>query len=164
MTGRPPAPELPRLVEQLRILLWMQMHLTVLGFLAAVLLVGFVSNYRDGALPRETEDWLMLTMGLQLVAAVLLATCAALLRRRRWKVVHLLALAAEAMVIAIVVRAFAQAFIGLLTQTGLFTWVLMPIYAALTGWILVDLFRGEVLRHLWRRGTAPAAAPRGAAR
>lgn len=160
MSPSHPRPELPRLVEQLRILLWLQLHLTVLGFLAAFLLVGYVSNYSrgGGTLPRQTEDWLWLTLGLQVVAVVLLAVSAGLLRRGAL-VAHPLALVAEAVVLVILVRSFAQAFLGLVTQTGLFTFLYMPIYAALTGWVVVDLFRGEVLRFLWRHRSRTTDRP-----
>jgi hypothetical protein len=139
-------PPLPRLVEQLRILLWMQMFLSVLGVL--VCLVGLYYINRRKLLSSDDAYWRLRRLEDQVelvflglfAAAILLAVCAPLVRRR-WPVVHLFALAVEALVVAIIVMA---------VRVGLAATFLMILYAALTVWILVDLFRGEVLRHLWR--------------
>ncbi len=122
--------QLPRLVDQLRILLWFQMHLSLIGLIVVFVWAYFVDKQRqitfDSALRAQvsrTENRLFLTMGALILVAVLLAICAKLLWRG-WKWVYL---------------------------AGLDGALLVLLYAALTGWILVDLFRGEVRAYVWRR-------------
>jgi hypothetical protein len=143
-------PPLPRLVEQVRILLWMQMFLSVFGMLVCLLDGQYVNRLKllstGDAYSRlsrlETRVELVL-LGL-VAAAILLAVCAPLVRRR-WPPVHLLALAIEVGTLAVAIILIA-ADIGPLTTT------FAILYSALSVWIVVDLFRGEVLRHLWRIG------------
>jgi hypothetical protein len=79
-------------------------------------------------------------MGALIVIAVALAICAKLLWRR-WKWVYLLILATEAGAVTIIVQGVAS---------GLVFGLVVLLYAALTGWILVDLFRREVRAYVWR--------------
>ncbi len=145
---RKPRPERPRLVEQLRILLWFQMHLTLLGLLVVLIVAGTFSNIR---LAHHFVDQL-LRMALLLVGiAVALPLCARLLRRG-WFWAYPVILAIEAAVIFVIVQAVAFGLVGTL---------LVLLYAALTGWILADLCRREVRAYLFRLrgelGTGPAA-------
>jgi hypothetical protein len=55
-------------------------------------------------------------------------------------------------VLVLAVEALAVGIVVLTTLVGLAGTLLVALYAALVAWILVDLFRGEVLRHLWRVG------------
>jgi hypothetical protein len=71
-------PELPRLVEQVRILLWLQMHLTLLGLLV-VLIVGGI--YRNIHLAHDFVDQLLKMAVLLAGIAAALPLCARLLRR-----------------------------------------------------------------------------------
>jgi hypothetical protein len=141
-------PPLPRLVEQVRLLLWMQMFLSLIGLLVAIIgayyvdrrkLMGIGDSYSR---LRGLEDRIELLLLGFFAVAVLLAVCAPLVRRR-WPPVHVLVLAVE--VLAVVVIALA-------VRVGLAATILVIVYAALTAWIVVDLFRGEVLRYLWRLG------------
>jgi hypothetical protein len=145
---RKPKPELPRLVEQLRILLWFQLHLTLLGLL--VLLIWLGTHRRAGlyhGADREFDD--QLARGLLLLAgiAVVLPVCVKLLRPG-WFWAYLFILAVEAAVIVVIVGAVTSGLAGTL---------LALLYAAVTGWILVDLFRREVRAYLLRGqvGTGP---------
>jgi hypothetical protein len=133
---RKPRPELPRLVDQLRLLLWFQLHLTLLGLLVVLLVGGiFSKNY----LARDFVDQ-MLRMALLLVGiAAALSLCTRILRRG-WFWAYPVILAVEAAVIFVVVRAVAFGVAGTL---------LVLLYAALAGWILVDLTRREVRAHLF---------------
>ena len=145
MTG---ARELPRLVDQVRALLWFQMFLSLIGLLVTIIIGVIVAkqdllvldtaaaNRRD-ALERQ----LLLTMAALIVIPVFVAVCAKLLWRG-WKWVYLLAVLAQAIAVAVIVGA---------VSSGLAGGLLVLLYAALTGWILVDLFRGEVLNYVWRR-------------
>jgi hypothetical protein len=143
-------PPLPRLVEQVRILLWMQTFLSVFGLLVCLLdgrdinrlkLLSSGDAYRR--LSRLENQVELVILGLA-TAAILLAVCAPLVRRR-WPPVHLFALAVEVGILVLAISLIA-ARIGPVTTT------FMILYAALSVWIVVDLFRGEVLRHLWRIG------------
>jgi hypothetical protein len=153
-------PELPRLVDQVRILLWFQMYLSLIGVVAVLIWAAIVEKRRlvifedagySGvtypAYSRLTDlrDQLLFAMAALVVVAVVLAVCAKLLRRG-WKWVYLLILATQAVVVAIIVRGVTSGWTG-----GL----LVLLYAALTGWILADLFRGEVLAFVWRRADRP---------
>lgn len=150
-------PPLPRLVEQLRVLLWLQAFLSVLGVLVS--LIG--AQYVDRRKMLSSGDAYFRLRGLQdrlevvvlglLAVAVLLSVCAPLVRRR-WPPVHVFVLAVEALVVAVIV-----ATVG----TGLAGTVLMVFYAALAAWIVVDLFRADVVRHLWRVGGQPGRAVQG---
>jgi hypothetical protein len=140
-------PPLPRLVDQLRVLLWMQMHLSLLGAVVATFAVVIVDRYNQNDLsgnPAREALERRLELGLLLLAAatVLLAICAPLVRRR-WPPIHLLSLATEAIVVVVIVDA---------ARSGVAPVLFGILYAALTVWILADLFRGEVLRHLYRIG------------
>jgi hypothetical protein len=141
-------PPLPRLVEQVRILLWMQMFLSVFGVLVCLLdlrevnrleLLSSGDAYRR--LGRLEERVGLVFLGF-VAAAILLAVCAPLVRRR-WPPVHLLALAVE-------VETLVVAITIIVARIGPVTTIFAILYSALAVWILVDLFRGEVLRHLWR--------------
>ncbi len=139
-------PTVPRLVEQLRLLLWGQAYLSMLGVLVC-LIGGYYVNRRKLLSSgdaynrlRGLEDRVgLVLLGLALVA-ILLAVCAPLMRRR-WPPVHVFVLAVEVLAVALIVTA---------VRIGLAGTILMILYAALTAWIVVDLLRGEVLRYLWR--------------
>jgi cell division protein FtsW (lipid II flippase) len=137
---RKPRPELPPLVEQLRVLLWFQTHLTLLGLLIVISFVGYVTNVRHVRIDDEVGNQILVMMGLLVAIAVVLAVCARLVRNR-WFWVYPLILVAEAGVVVVIVRAVASGLAG-----GL----LVLLYAALTGWILADLARHEVRAHLFR--------------
>jgi len=142
-------PELPRLVEQLRVLLWMQMHASLLGVLVLIILAAVAAN-RQFAHPGAATDFadrvLLAAAALSGVAAVL-AICAKLLWRG-WPWLFVLILATEAAVVVIIVRA---------VTSGLLFGLAAVLYAGLTAWILADLFRPEVLTYLLRR--RPAGQP-----
>jgi hypothetical protein len=138
---------LPRLVDQVRILMWFQMHLSLIGVLVVILAAVWVDktdqgfNYQVIDEASRIEQRLFQAMVLLVGIAVVLAICAKLLWRG-WKWVYLLALVAQAGAVAVVIEGFLVGVGGAL---------LVLLYAGLTGWILVDLFRGEVLRYVWRR-------------
>jgi cell division protein FtsW (lipid II flippase) len=139
--------ELPRFVDQLRALLWFQMFLSLIGLIVVIIIASIISkqdllvldtaaaNRRD-ALERQ----LFLTMAALIVIAVFVWISAKLLWRG-WKWVYLLALLAQALAVTVTVGA---------VTSGLAGGLIVLLYAALTGWILVDLFRGEVLAYVWR--------------
>jgi hypothetical protein len=137
-----PKPTLPRLVEQLRILLWFQMHLTLIGLLIVLAAVGFVASVRHVQLDSGVVEQLLLSMLLLVGTAVFLAICAALVRRR-WVLVYPLIVLVEVAVIVNIVRAVASGLVGFL---------LVLVYAALTGWVIADLSRREVRVYLLRLG------------
>jgi hypothetical protein len=140
--------ELPRLVDQVRALLWFQMALSLIGLLVTIVIGGIVS--RQDLIVLDTaaanrldalERRLFLIMAALIVIAVIVAVSAKLLWRG-WKWVYVLTVLAEALAVAVVLAAVVSGLAG-----GL----IVLLYAALTGWILVDLFRGEVLRYFWLR-------------
>jgi hypothetical protein len=140
--------DLPRLVDQLRALLWFQVFLSLIGLIVTIIIGSIVSKQdllvldRAAANRRDAlERQLFLTMAALIVIAVLVAVCAKLLWRG-WKWVYLLAVLAQAIAVTVVVAAVTSGLVGSL---------LVLLYAALTGWILVDLFRAEVLAYVWRR-------------
>jgi hypothetical protein len=118
----------------------MQMHLTLVGLLIVIGWVGYITNARDVHLDAERSSQIMLTIAMLVTAAVTLAVCAKLLWRR-WMWVYLLILTAEAIVIVNIVRTFAS---------GLAVGILVLLYAALTVWVLANVFRREVRVFLLR--------------
>lgn len=152
-TAAPPKPDLPRLVEQVRILLWMQMHLTLIALLGLLLYLGIASAVLD----EDEVDQGMVTMLALVATAVALAVCAKLVRRR-WPWVWFLILATEAAVVVIVVRAVTGGVTGLLAHRDvgtsivdfLVTDLLALLYVTFTAWIIVDMFRREMRAYLFR--------------
>jgi hypothetical protein len=128
-------------VEQLRILLWLQMHATLVGLLVVVAVVGYLTNERDLYLSEEAYSRLFLAVGTLAGTAAVLALCAVLLRRRWWWVYVLVAVV-EAVAVANVVQGLMQGY--LVAGLGLL------LYAALVGWIVVDLVHPEVRGFMFR--------------
>jgi O-antigen/teichoic acid export membrane protein len=140
MATKRPRPELPRLVEQLRILLWFQMHLTVLALTILMCLVGYFSDIRDYIPDEVVMLRITAAVGLLVVIAALLATCAGLLRRWRWAAIYVLIVLTEVMAVVAV---------GLALATGFVISALLLPYVALVSWIVVNLARREVRAYLW---------------
>lgn len=140
MATKRPRPELPRLVEQLRILLWFQMHLTVLALTILMCLVGYFSDIRDYIPDEVVMLRITAAVGLLVVIAALLATCAGLLRRWRWAAIYVLIVLTEVMTVVAV---------GLALATGFVISALLLPYVALVSWIVVNLARREVRAYLW---------------
>ena len=128
--------------DQLRILLWFQMHLTLIGLLVVLLVIGTITNVRSIYLDTEAENRIFLTMGIYAISAALLAVCAKLLWRQ-WAWVYLLIVGTELMVVTNLVQAIT---LGLVV--GLFA----VLQAGLVGWIVVDLLRRDVRRFMFRSG------------
>ncbi len=137
-----PKPELPRLVEQVRLLLWLQMYFTLLALLAVLIVFGTMGSAMD----TTDQDRFGLSIVTMIPLAILLAMLGRLVRRR-WAWVYLVVVVAELAAIALVVGA---------VLSGLAFTIVGVIYAALTLWIVADLFRGQVLRYFFTR--APARA------
>src|SRR5262249_36488772 len=141
-----------RLVDQTRILLWFQTHLSMVGVLAVIIAVVRTESVRIGMYDYDARHRLdhfqeqlgiaaLLLVGIAIVAAI----CGRLLWRG-WPVLFVVILATELAAAYLVLRAFTM---------GVASTVLGILYAGLTLWILVDLFRPEVLRYLF--GGAKAA-------
>jgi O-antigen ligase len=73
--------------------------------------------------------------------AIALAVCRRLLWRR-WKWVYVLLLLAQAAVVALIVIAVTTGYAAIIPAI---------MYSAMTVWIVVDMFRPEVLRFFWTR-------------
>jgi O-antigen ligase len=143
-------PELPRLVEQIRALLVFQRYLTVVAILAAFIAAALGENAADQISPYNPEAWdaahslptrlFAVSLGL-IPVAIALAVCGKLLWRR-WAWVYLLLLIAQAAVVALIVVAVTTGYAAVIPAI---------IYSVLTVWIIVDMFRPEVLRFFWRK-------------
>ncbi|GAA0903634.1 hypothetical protein GCM10009557_79400 [Virgisporangium ochraceum] len=130
-----PRPELPRVVDQLRILLWLQTHLTLVGLLVVVVVVGYLTNERGLHLSEEQNTGFFTALGLLAGTAAVLALCATLMRRRWWWVYVLIA--------AVEVTAVVAVGYGL-TRGHLVTSLGLVLYVALVAWVVVDLVHPEV--------------------
>jgi hypothetical protein len=136
--------EPPRLVEQTRILSWLQFYVTLMILLVQIVLVGtlprpnvFGDVYDRYEQHINTLQTLILTL---LATALLLGTAAALLRRG-----YILALP-----LVILAEAAVAVDIWLAARVGILSAALVVLLAILGCWILVNLFRSEVLRFLLR--------------
>ena len=131
--------ELPRYVEQLRILLWLQMYASLVGILVILVPVGYLSD--KGRMPNDVGDQALVSIGLLALAALLLAVVAKVVRRRWWWVY----------VLIVVVEMFA---VGVMVQVMLYSPIVsvlgILIYVALVAWVASNLFRREVVGFLFR--------------
>ena len=140
-------PELPRLVEQIRALLVFQWFLTVVAILASFV-AGALTELQADHLSPYNPNWdaahsipfrlLDVTIGL-IPVAIALAVCRRLLWRR-WAWVYLLLLIAQAAVVGLIVLSVTTGYAAIIPAI---------IYSAITVWIVVDMFRPEVLRFFW---------------
>jgi hypothetical protein len=130
-------PQLPRLVDQMRILTWFQFYLTLVALVVAIIL-GAVLSHRpylgtddpfEQQLDRVQELMLVLTG-----TAILLAVTAALVRRGFAVAFPMVILAEMAVLVEVWLAARAGIVLG----------VVVALLVILGGWILVDLFRREV--------------------
>jgi hypothetical protein len=144
-------PTLPRLVDQMRILLWFQFYLLLLSaipsFIYGAIMQGQQEQYYGDIMGWEIFEnraTAAITAGFATVGVgVLSAICAGLVRRRKVAVVlYPLVLATEALVIVVLARD---------VRDGLYAGLGAVLSLALGGWILVDLFRGETLAYVFRR-------------
>jgi hypothetical protein len=153
--------QLPRPVEQIRILTWFQFHLSVVFLIVAIVAAAILSGqggrpflmYDDSARRglAAVEPLMLALAG----SAVLLATAAFLLRRG-WAVALPLVFLAEVAVVVdvwLAVRAGLVASTTLGALTILFAIVLGLVSALLVilgGWIVARFFSGEVRTFLLR--------------
>jgi hypothetical protein len=135
-------------VDQLRILLWLQTHLTLVGLLVVVAVVGYLTNERGLHLSEEQNTGLFTALGLLAGAAAVLALCATLLRRRRWWWVYVLIAVVEVTAVVAVVYGLTRGH--LVTSLGL------VLYVALVAWVVVDLVHPEVRTFMLSRAGARA--------
>lgn len=143
-------PELPRLVEQIRALLVFQWFLTVVAILAAFTAGALVENAADQLSPDNPDAWdaahsvptrlLGVSLGL-IPVAIALAVCGRLLWRR-WAWVYVLLFIAQVAVVGVIVVAVTTGYAAIIPAI---------IYSAITVWIIVDMFRPEVLRFFWTK-------------
>ncbi|GGN72630.1 hypothetical protein GCM10010112_41220 [Actinoplanes lobatus] len=126
---------MPRYVDQTRALLWIQLMLNMVGILLFVALIVVLQP------PLESDDGLFAYLALGgLFFGGLLSATAAKMFARGWAFSWVLALFAQALVLVAVWS---------LWQMGLVIGVPLLIVLAGTGWIGVNLFRGQVLRHFF---------------
>jgi hypothetical protein len=140
VTGRA-ARLLPRLVDQLRILLWFQMYLTLIGVLAVTLDLGIFGSALTASYDNSWADSLFATMLALILVAILLAISAKL-TRRGWMWVYALIVLTELAVVAVIMFA---------ARIGVGAVLFGVLYGGLTGWVIADLCRGEVRRHFFSR-------------
>jgi hypothetical protein len=157
MSGTPTAtrrrPELPRLVEQVRVLLWFQMHLTLLALLVTLLVFGITHS----ALEVDQSDAVVQTLLGLTVLAIALGVSSRLVRHR-WPPVLLLVVLTEAGVVWFIVRAVAGGVVRVLLHRSaaepladmISSNLLALLYVVFTGWTIVNLFRREVWGYLLR--------------
>lgn len=142
MSSVAPDPALPRYVEQLRIVLWMQTHLTLIGLLIQLIWFGAVVNDSGFYIEPEVRGRIMVVLVVLAASAAVLAVCAKLAARRWWWV-YLLSVASELNVALNIVR---------LWETGITVMVLALLNAVLCVWALVNLSRREVRSFMLRLG------------
>src|SRR5690349_21574948 len=133
-------PQLPRFVDQMRILLWFQFFLTLVLFLAVLIGIGTISDAYDDSFEanQQLQDHLFVLL-LLLLGTTLIQALSAGLVRRGWAIVAPLILLSQ---VAVVVDLFWSLWIGTFGAFG------ATLLVLLGGWILADLFRGEVRRYL----------------
>jgi hypothetical protein len=132
-------PQLPRLVDQMRILTWFQFHLTLVTLVVAIVLGAVLSGHDlsytsvDDPVARQlgrVEVLILVLAG----TAILLAVAAALVRRGFMVAFPLVILAEVAVLVDV----------GLAVRTGVILGLVAVLLLILGGWILADLFRREV--------------------
>jgi hypothetical protein len=144
-------PALPRLVDQMRLLLWFQFYLTLLSAMPLFIYGWILQGQQDDLFGDEVAWEIMgnrasqvLILGMATVGSgVLAAICAGLVRRRRIAaLLYPLILVAEALIVFVLAKDVLD---GVYLGFG----VLLSL--VLGGWILADLFRGETLSYAFRR-------------
>ncbi len=147
---------LPRLVDQLRILLWFQFYLTLILMLAVTIVLGLTNEHDIGDpytgydAVEQQESRLFVLLLLLLGTSILLALSAGLLRFG-WVLHFPLIVLAE---LAVVTALGWTLVVG--TVFGIGTALLLLF----GGWVLVDLFRAEVRAYLLRPRSARRAERR----
>ncbi|MCW3845431.1 hypothetical protein ONA70_35750 [Micromonospora yasonensis] len=131
----------------MRILIWLQFHLTsvnlVVAVVAGAILSGSTSGRSYASASGASGDQLgrlEMLMPARKGTAVLLGLTAALVRRG-FLVAFPLVLAAEAVVLV---------DLGLAARAGIVVGIVAALLVVLGGWILADLFRREVRAFLLR--------------
>jgi len=144
-------PELPRLVEQTRALLYIQAYLTVFAVLAAILWGAALSGqpWPDASDKKLVDQLLVASLMLAVTAAVLALACTSF--RRGWRVGWPLALIGEvaALLVSVVLTSYLVLTEGTLLQNVVLGLVI-AVYAVSNLWVPVNLFRPEVLRFFLR--------------
>jgi hypothetical protein len=161
-TDKRERPPLPRLVEQMRVLLWLQFFVTLLNTLPLFLFEWILQGREDDAFRAGGFDnpaywfWsdradLVGRLALAVLGtAVLLAICAGL-TRQGWIVLYPLIIVAEAAVVASLVW---------LVLDSVYVGMGVTLALAFGGWALTDLFRGQTRRFIFRRRSrVPAVTP-----
>jgi hypothetical protein len=138
--------QLPRLVEQMRILTWFQFHLTLVTLLVAIVIAATLSsrrlaNFGVGGDPIEQQLERVEVLCLALTGTAILLAVTAALVRRGFAVAFPLVLLAE---VAVLVD------VALAAGAGIVLRVVVVLLVILGVWILVDLFRREVWTFLLR--------------
>ena len=144
---------LPRLVDQLRILLWFQFYLTLINTLAVFGYMAIVDGHRRDSyddliaweLFTQREEQVVAVALIMLGSAIVLAICARLARHRS-VVLYPFVIVAELGVLYGLIRAI---------QAEVYAGIGVALVVLLGGWILTDLFRGEVGAFL--RGQRPGS-------
>ena len=136
-TSEPTRRALPRLVDQVRALLWLQFYATMAGLLGVLLVGGLAASAGLGrAVERKFENWSITAMFV-LVALAVPLWLGSRLWSRGWAWVYVLVAVTELGAVAATVFFF---------RSGIAFGVGAVIFVGLTGWVLVDLGRGEVRR------------------
>ncbi len=140
----PTRPSPPRLVDQTRILLWFQFHLTLVSLLVTMFLAVLVEKHTHGydADPVLEQRLTRLELLLLLLAATaLVLAVAAATVRRGWWIGWPLAVLAE---VAVLVDA------ALSWRAGVIVGLILALLLLLAVWTSVNLCRPELLRQLLR--------------
>jgi hypothetical protein len=132
-TSGPRRQDLPRLVDQVRALLVFQFYATMAALLGVLLFGGLAASSPAG---RDIGDFVITAMFVLAGLAVPI-WLGSRLWSRGWSWVYLMVVLAEAGTIAAAVFFF---------RSGAALGLGSAVYLGLTGWILVDLCRGEVRR------------------
>lgn len=130
-------PELPRLVEQTRILLWIQMFLLLVGLLIVTVLIPYWARVLGEAHNAEFFIVYFTLMGTAIVLAL-----SAKMFRHGWALGWVLAVVAELALVSIIVESILF---------GLFLGLAVILLIAVGAWIATNLFRVEVLQFFFRR-------------
>ena len=128
--------DLPRLVDQVRALLWLQFYATMAGLLGVLLLGGLAA---DSPVGHDIEDWVITAM-FTLVALAAPLWLGSRLWRRGWSWVYLMVTLTELGAVAAVV---------FFVRSGVAFSIGGVIYLGLIAWVLFDLARGEVRRYFF---------------
>ncbi|MEU7908345.1 hypothetical protein [Actinoplanes sp. NPDC049118] len=124
-------PDLPRLVEQTRALLLLQMYMTVLVLFFMTLLMRFLTSSAMGA---RGDRFVVIFVTLACIPVAL--GLSAMLFRRGWALGWMLALVAELATLVVAIASILGPFAGLAAI----------ILFVVGSWSLVNLFRAEVRR------------------